>query len=138
MSDILTEAAPDLTAAGEYTHEDSARLQAAIDKAVAEGFTVVRGDDTHLLLDLDGDAALAQFSRVCPLVFEKFRIINVEVWRSQGGNKHVRLTLAEPLNIGARLLLQAALGSDGIKEVLSLVSVHNGTHEPILLFMPQT
>jgi hypothetical protein len=125
--------------APDYTHETTEKFAAVVAKAIAEGFTVVRSDDTHLLLDLDSPAALAQYQRVLPLIEEKYGTAQqIQSWRSRGGNTHVYIELEKPLDLRLRLMLQAALGSDGVKEVLSMVAVDNGVPEPSLLFMPQT
>lgn len=113
-----------------------AAKQEAIDRAEAEGFTVVRSDARTLLLDLDTHAALEQFYRVLPVVEEHYTIMDETRWRSKSGNTHVKLTLAAPLPIMERYALQAALGSDGVKEVLSILGLKFGCIEPALLFQP--
>src|SRR5262245_55939864 len=95
--------------------------QAALDEAIAEatakGFEVVRGNDTTLLCDLDSPAAIERFHTVYPLVEEYFGADDYESWESKSGNMHVLVKLNGPLHVTTRLLLQAALGSDGKREL---------------------
>lgn len=107
-----------------------------IRQAESEGFTVVRGGPCVLVLDLDTPAAWEQYARVLVIVKRYMDVTAVEEWNSKSGNKHVRITLAEPWDITTRLLLQAALGSDGVKELLTVIRVWNGVDEPSMLFRP--
>lgn len=112
-------------------------LDAAILQGKIDGFDVVRADDTHLLLDLDNEQALAQFDRVYPVVAEHFGATDIERWRSKSGNTHIRLRLAMPQPWAVRYALQAALGSDGVRDVLAVVQMLNGCDEASMLFRPQ-
>ena len=111
-------------------------LDAAIAEAVANGLEVVRADETHLLLDLDNEAAIAQYDRVLPLVMEHYGATDIERWRSRSGNTHIRLRLAQAQPWAVRYALQAALGSDGVREVLIMVRMQNGCDEAAMLFKP--
>lgn len=111
-------------------------LADALREARAAGFDVVEANEDTLLLDLDTPAALAQFKRVLPIVQEHFGAGVPERWKSKSGNTHVRIPLADPLVHTARYLLQAALGSDGVREALHLVQRVNGCAEPCVLFRP--
>jgi hypothetical protein len=97
---------------------------------------VVRSNEVTLLLDLDSDEAVRQFDEVLPVVEAMYGPLKVEKWVSSGGNDHVRITLARPASVKTRLALQAMLGSDGIKEALSLKRVSEGQKEPSILFRP--
>lgn len=112
-------------------------LDAAILQAKIDGFEVVRADDTHLLLDLDNEQALAQFDRVLPVVMEHFGATDIERWRSKSGNTHIRLRIASPQPWAVRYALQTALGSDGVRDVLAIVQMLNGCDEAAMLFRPQ-
>lgn len=109
---------------------------ACIAEAKATGKTIIRGNFRQLLLDLDIPYSWAQFLRVKTVVFRYFEPVKIEHWDSQGGNKHVLITLAKPLGFLERTLIQAALGSDGVKEFLTLLRHENGIVEPALLFRP--
>jgi hypothetical protein len=61
----------------------------------------------------------------------------VERWASKSGNTHIRIALAYPQPWAVRYALQAALGSDGVKEVLALMQMQNGCDEATMLFRPK-
>ena len=111
-------------------------LDAAIKAATDAGFEVIRADATTLLLDLDTAPALEQFARVLPLVKEKYWVTKVEKWSSKSGNTHVRISLQDEVAWPVRYALQAALGSDGVREVLACIQMQNGCQEASLLFKP--
>lgn len=111
-------------------------VEATIAKAEAEGFEVIRADDKTLLLDLDTEHARAQFERVLPTVQQYFNIVEREEWASKSGNLHVKLTLKDHTGPFLRYALQAALGSDGVKETLTLVRELKECDCASLLFKP--
>lgn len=111
-------------------------LAAAIELAKEDGFEVVQSNDRTLLLDLDSAWAREQFDRVLPIVNEHIGVDHVEEWSSKSGNTHVKVVLIQSLPIDMRVLLQAALGSDGVREALALVQHRNGCEEPSVLFKP--
>lgn len=111
-------------------------LEATIAQAVADGLEVVRADDKTLLLDLDSDAAFEQYLRVPPTIEQYFGVAETEVWYSKSGNRHVRVTLTNSYEPYMRYALQAALGSDGVKEALTIVRERNGCEAASILFKP--
>jgi hypothetical protein len=113
------------------------RFAADIENA-AKKFDVQQSDSTTLLVDLDTPSARAQFERVFPKLRDEFGLGKVRRWKSKSGNDHVAITLtcAEPLE--TRIALQAALGSDGVRELLAVKRAKNGCVEPCLLFRPHT
>jgi hypothetical protein len=111
-------------------------LDAAIAQAIADGFEVVRANDYTLLLDIDNEAALAQYGRVLPIVAEHFGAAEVERWPSKSGNTHIRLALAYPQPWALRYALEACLGSDGMRNSLACVQMNNGCDEASILFRP--
>lgn len=113
-------------------------LDTHIAEAIALGFEVVRANDTTLLLDLDNEHALAQFDRVLPTVCEVFGATDIKRWKSKSGNTHISLTLPQAHPWAVRYALQAALGSDGVRDVLALAQMLNGCDEASILFRPQT
>lgn len=114
-----------------------AALDAAIAQAEAEGFEVVRATDSCLLLDLDTPEALAQYARVLPILMENCLGYEAERWQSKSGNTHVRVTLNGQHPWAVRYALQAALGSDGVREVLAVLRMMNGCDEASNLFRPK-
>lgn len=124
-----------MSGASDLTPESVA---ATIAEAEKNGFMVMHGDDTTLLLDLDTKAASEQCARVLPTVLQYFNVIDTQEWKSKSGNRHVKLTLGTPQPAYVRYALQAALGSDGVKEVLTLLREKSGCEEfSSLLFKPR-
>lgn len=98
---------------------------------------VVRSNMKRLLVDLDSPEAVRQFDEVLPIIESMYGVDNVKAWVSSGGNQHRAVTLKYALGVHTRLGLQAMLGSDGVKEALSLKRVREGQSEPIILFKPK-
>lgn len=104
--------------------------------AVADGMMVRMADDNHLLLDLDDEAAIARFAKLRPKLADLFGAKVVEEYESRSGpgHLHVILELGEPFPAAFRIALQAAMGSDPLRELLSLRRLANGVVEPSRLF----
>lgn len=113
-------------------------LDAAITDATQRGFEVVRSSPTTLLVDLDTIAARKQFDRVLSVLVRLYPVTGDPVFtESKSGNSHAVLTLDVELPLAERVALQAALGSDGVKEILALARADAGCTEPCLLFRPK-
>jgi len=93
-------------------------------------------DDRTLQIDLDTRAALRLFLR-------QHRLLTAGGWlpsrppkitRSRGGNLHAVIRLAQPTPALERVLLQALLGSDPVREARNYGRVKNGAPYPILFF----
>lgn len=113
------------------------RFAADIEEAKAS-FDVRQSDEHTILLDIDNDASRAQFDRVYPPFAEHFPVSEREEWKSKSGNTHVRIRMKDALPISTRLALQAALGSDGVRELLAIKLMLNGAVEPSVLFKPKS
>ena len=117
---------------------DLSQEQFAKDEELARmnGFDVIRSDDHTLLLDLDGAEALRRYTSLLPWVMENGIVTEeIETWESGSpGHYHVMLKLPGPLDLGLRLMLQAALGSDPKKEILSMLRFDIGIDEPCRLW----
>jgi len=110
-------------------------------KLLAErlGFDVVMGHDNLLLLDLDDKAARSTFDHNLDVVKRIFGVEKIDAWvsKSGGDHQHVAVTLKQKATILERVAIQAALGSDPIREILTLVRLRNGVKEPSRLFRPK-
>lgn len=113
-------------------------LDEAIAYAESNGYIVERGNNYNMLLDLDTPEAEATFARVLPLLVEYFPVADVVTWKSKSGHTHVRITTTQSLPVPTRLFMQAAMGSDGVREMLGMIQVGNGVVEPNVLFRPPT
>ena len=101
------------------------------------GFEVVRGDEKTLLLDIDSGDDFHKFEVNRDLVDQLVGIEDYTVWNSQSSKHHVKLKLKKPLSIELRLFLQACLGSDIKRELLTYKRVIEGESEPSMLFRPR-
>ncbi len=119
----------------EYAVEDQAKRDAVVNGARLKGFTVVEGDDNHLLLDIDSKELDAKFWTVFSMMLDRFPG-DYERWNSKSGNWHFYITLDSPLPLLERIALQAMCGSDPRKEMMSLCSAMIGVTNPVLLFKP--
>jgi hypothetical protein len=107
--------------------------------AVEDGFTVEYAEGNELLLDLDDEDAIARFESVRKRLANKVPLIELERWVSKSGDGiHVRLaTLAtESLSELERVALQACLGSDPLRECLTINDIRRGVKRPSRLFRP--
>lgn len=109
--------------------------QSAIDKAASSGMVVVYPTDCQLQIDIDGNEAYGTFLCVLPTLQQHFPVAKVETHLSKSGGekRHVTVTLEKPVMSNMeRVLLQACLGSDGIREMLSYIQVLDRDPHPIL------
>lgn len=105
--------------------------------AATRGCTVIAGDDHTLLIDLDDGASLND--RVLQIIHKRYHIeSNAEYGSRNGKGKHVIIQLGVAVDMVTRLALQAMLGSDAVREVLSLVQHEMGHRTPSILFRPNT
>ncbi len=87
----------------------------------------------ELFIDLDGDAVLNW--RVLERIKEAtWTVDNMLETISKSGNKHVYLRIAFEVNPTEAAALQAALGSDPLKEYLTIMQIRSGCGAPIALF----
>lgn len=123
---------------------DSLSYEWALKQAADRNCTIEHADDKTLQLDLDSEAAyevyLKQVVRLRELELLPVDVTLDEfasVRRSRSGNRHVIIKLFRPLPAEERIMLQALLGSDPVREALSLARVRAGNLFPILLFVPK-
>ena len=91
-------------------------------------------DENELQLDIDNEEQYEHFQRMRPAVEEMFDVTDIVETPSKSGNRHIRLFTAYNLSVPERIALQALLGSDPKKELISLRRWLNGDPVPILLF----
>jgi hypothetical protein len=109
--------------------------------ALARGDTIVTAAADELLVDLDNAVQREQFDRVWPVVVREFGAEILTRWPSKSGgiHEHVQITLSlagDDFTVPERIALQAALGSDPVRDVLTLQRFRLGIAEPIRLFRP--
>lgn len=93
-------------------------------------------NDEQLVLDLDTRRQFYQFIDGVKWMQRHTDLIqHVLVKPSGGGNLHALITLTKPMSVSDRIALQATLGSDPLKEFLSIHRCHTGQENPITLFV---
>lgn len=120
------------------SHED------CLAAADAKGLVVVYPNDNELLVDLDTEAQGAIFDRAIWVLRSMFPAENT--WRTrvqwrrrpspsgEPHHLHVTVTLPRAISQRERILLQACLGSDPMREILSLQRLEAGNPHPTLFF----
>jgi hypothetical protein len=121
----------------QYDFETIASSQAYKDAAIL-GFEVVLPQDNQLQIDIDDEAAylvyLGNLKRY-KLHFDNNPVILEETKPSKSGkegHRHITLTLADPVSNEMRIMLQALLGSDPVRELLSYIRLVNDDEHPTL------
>lgn len=116
----------------EYTLESLETLEVPPDTELIER------KDNWLLLDLDNHTALDCLLDNLKMIDKLYKYEKVEVWLSKSGNYHARITLEQDVDNVTAIALQSILGSDPVREFLSLMRVENGVsgRSPTLLLKP--
>lgn len=115
------------------------RFDFAQRQAEERGCTIELADDHTLQLDIDTDVAYDVFLAQIDLM-TRLGTVQWNTWSarlSRSGHRHVTVTLVDPLPVTTRILLQACLGSDIKRELLSFSRVVKGQEHPVLLFRPK-
>jgi hypothetical protein len=112
------------------------RIEQAIMKAEQEGFYIIRSTDATLLVDIDSDTDLKIFQKTFAILKPLYKLSEITRWRSKAKGWHIHLR-CRPTSFSTRMGLQTMLGSDPIKEALSLKNYENGLVEPSVLFKPR-
>lgn len=133
-----TSASPMPLTEADYVQYNLEREAEAVKKATADGFTIVRGNENTLLLDLDTAQAMKQFNSTYEMVDSKFGILHQEFWTSKSGGerRHAKLILKTSLSAAERVALQAIMGSDPKREIFAVTKLGHGIAEPSMLFKP--
>lgn len=124
----------------EYGHDEpSLRMQKAHIQAAVKGCIVVLPKPNELFVDIDSADALATFKVAIKKIEEGFTDSLTYNQRpspsGREGRFHITVTL--PRNVKSheeRILLQALLGSDPIRELVSWGRVQRRAPEPTLFF----
>jgi hypothetical protein len=92
-----------------------------IDRMVTNGFSMVYTRPNVLLLDLDGPEAMMQLTRNFDSFRKSYPVCKTRTWESQNHGRHVEITLQKDMDFLERLICQTYLGSDTVKEYLSML-----------------
>ncbi len=118
------------------TYFDSISSNDAFADAEKFGYTVVFPNENTLQLDIDSSEAFELYKGRFEKLKQWYRVKKVKIITSKsGGNcKHVYIELAESLSDLERIFLQLLLGSDYMRELLSLQRIRMGDPHPTLFF----
>jgi hypothetical protein len=107
------------------------------DAAIEAGLSIVGADDRTLLLDIDSEEALRQYVKVRAVLEDFVEIEYITKLPSKSGLPHMHIVvhLSEPIPIYARIAIQACLGSDPMRELLSTICVLRKIPNANVLFM---
>jgi hypothetical protein len=104
-------------------------------EAKEKGLTAVVPGDHDLFLDIDDRADFKVMdATIAVLRHNNFGITEYKKTRSKSGNWHVYLKTELPLDPLMRIALQACLGSDRTREVLSVLRHIVGNYHPTVFF----
>jgi hypothetical protein len=110
-------------------------LDNGLETAAAAGLKAVVAEPNQLLIDIDTKESEYKFNSIISLVasFFPLEVISDLPSRSGGDHRHITLTLGHSISDVERVLLQAILGSDPKRELLSYVRLLRGI-EPATMF----
>lgn len=122
----------------------SGGIKSPFEKAAELGRRVVLPADDELFIDIDDAESLAWYRKAQRVMFEHGLLEEREfggpverVSPSPSGRPdryHVVLKFKHALTTVARIAFQAAMGSDPMRELLSLIQVHKGEPHPVVFF----
>lgn len=117
------------------------RLEEAAQAASMKGCIVIHPSPRELFIDIDSEEAGANFDR-CFEVFCKTN--NATITRRTPspsgvpGRSHIVVCLERNVTDEERILLQACLASDPLREMLSLMRLRAGDEAPTIFFEKKT
>ena len=140
LNDYFHGTQPELGPADEGYDINEAR-EAYIMRVELAGKTVVLPANNQLQIDIDSDEHYAAFVRSAEVVLRNWSDaceIEIEDHPSSSGLpcRHITLTLPFAVNPWQRIALQAALGSDPVRELLSATRMLRGDIHPTLFVEP--
>jgi hypothetical protein len=123
------------SAKNDYDLKDIPNSAHAEREAQDDDLDIVFPKDNELQIDLDSDHAFDIFLEMLPLVERYFAIVDTKIMYSRSGapKRHITVTLDQPVkNNFHRIALQLALGSDRVREFLSVVQENYQDPHPTL------
>jgi hypothetical protein len=108
----------------------------ALEAAKEMGLEVVTPKPNQLQLDIDCLEAMNHYSIMRSVLDQRYCVLKESITTSKSGGdrKHITLTLDRDITPTERILLQATLGSDRKRELLSYFRVLDGEELPTLFF----
>ena len=118
----------------EYDPNGMPNSQRAINVALSEGLTVRLPEANELLIDIDNEHSFMLYQKQMDILEKYVGTNGSKVTESRHGlpGRHIVVTLEHDITETERLLLQACLGSDRVRELLGYVQMKNGDAHPTL------
>jgi len=113
------------------------RIRRAEDEAKKRGMRIVYPRAHELFIDIDCAADMCEFTRRWPQLVERMPGARYDVRPSPSGRKgkaHIYVSLPQSVDELTRIVLQACLGSDRQREILSWSALQLGETRPTLFF----
>lgn len=101
--------------------------------AASMGLVCMLPDSTEIQLDFDSEVD-ASAKVIAVLAQNGWSVVSTLSTKSKGGNTHLYIKLDVTLGPLQRICLQACLGSDPVREVLSMIRLNGGSNAPTALF----
>jgi len=106
-----------------------------INRMVVQGYKIVIPEPNEIQIDIDSRYQERIFREQLEILHREFGDLEVIETESKGGppGKHFRIFFVRELSALERIAYQAALGSDPMRELLSIFRLERGDTEPSLL-----
>jgi hypothetical protein len=121
------------------SYDPNETRQGYIARMEAEGYRVVFPADNELQVDIDSDEQYAAFNKSWPIFCRDTQHYALEFpgkretpSRSGLPRRHITVTLPFEVTPEQRIAWQAALGSDPVRELLSMLRLQRGDEHPTL------
>jgi hypothetical protein len=100
------------------------------------GCDIVAATDSQLFVDIDTEDQFEMFKKQVQMFEKHFAMRGLEVRPSKQGlpHRHVVVELAGPMPLVTRIALQACLGSDAARELISMKRALAGEKENVVVF----
>lgn len=110
------------------TKNCSPNSQRAINEAEKNNLDVVFPKDNELQIDIDNEHAFVIFEKMVEILDRHYGVYRIQTKPSRSGlpKRHVTVTLRDKISNMERIALQACVGSDRVREILSVVQEKNG------------
>lgn len=110
--------------------------QFSIDFARREGLRIVLPKFNEVQVDIDTDAAYAQYEAAYSLLTSSYDVIGSSERPSRNGGegRHITVRFGHALTQMERIALQAVMGSDFRREIFSLERLKGGEAIPTLFY----
>lgn len=133
----MTDNLKDLTT-DEQHYDDTARtIEALTELAHSRECDLVEANDSLLLIDLDSAEAVEDFHDNYEWFNERSWLGKATFWKSRNDGTHIQIELTTPRPLVERVLLQRLLGSDPVRESLTLLRIWRVGSDPVVLFRPR-